>query len=112
MPVTTAEVAYFPGRTASYIEHDIAQSTACLLQKAGVEFTYLGKDEACCGIPMLMSGLWDTWEEIMRHNITAMKARGVKTVVTSCPACWLVWHTYYPQWSEKLGTIARGLRSR
>ncbi len=98
-----AETAYFPGCTASYVEHDIAQATACLLTKAGVEFTYLGKDEACCGIPMLASGLWDTWEEIMRHNIEQMKARGVKTVVTSCPACWLVWHTYYPQWAEKLG---------
>ena len=98
-----AEVAYFPGCTASYVEHDIAQATACLLIKAGIEFTYLGADEACCGIPMLVSGLWDTWEEIMRHNIAAMKARGVKTVVTSCPACWLVWKTYYPQWAEKLG---------
>jgi Fe-S oxidoreductase/FAD/FMN-containing dehydrogenase len=98
-----AEIAYFPGCTASYVEHDIAQSTACLLNKAGVEFTYLGKDEACCGIPMLVSGLWDTWEEIMRHNIEQMTARGVKTVVTSCPACWLVWHTFYPQWAEKLG---------
>ena len=98
-----ADVAYFPGCTASYVEHDIAQATACLLHKAGVEFTYLGADEACCGIPMLVAGLWDTWEEIMRHNIAAMKARGVRTVVTSCPACWLVWHTFYRQWAEKLG---------
>ncbi|MGQ9569037.1 MAG: FAD-binding and (Fe-S)-binding domain-containing protein [Anaerolineae bacterium] len=98
-----AEVAYFPGCTASYVEQDIAQATACLLHKAGIEFTYLGQDEACCGIPMLVAGLWDTWEEIMRHNIAAMKARGVRTVVTSCPACWLSWHTYYPQWAEKLG---------
>jgi Fe-S oxidoreductase/FAD/FMN-containing dehydrogenase len=98
-----AEVAYFPGCTASYVEHDIAQATACLLNKAGVEFTYLGHDEACCGIPMLVSGLWDTWEEIMRHNIQAMKERGVKTVVTSCPACWLVWHNFYPEWAKKLG---------
>jgi Fe-S oxidoreductase/FAD/FMN-containing dehydrogenase len=98
-----AEICYFPGCTASYVEQDIAQSTACLLDKAGVTFTYLGEDEACCGIPMLMAGLWDTWEEIMRHNIDAMKKRGVKTVVTSCPACWLVWKEYYPQWAEKLG---------
>jgi len=98
-----AEIAYFPGCTASFVEHDIAQATACLLIKAGVEFTYLGADEACCGIPMLVSGLWDTWEEIMRHNVDAMKARGVKTVVTSCPACWLVWHTLYPEWAKKLG---------
>jgi Fe-S oxidoreductase/FAD/FMN-containing dehydrogenase len=98
-----AEVAYFPGCTASYVEHDIAQATACLLHKAGVEFTYLGYDEACCGIPMLVAGLWDAWEEILRHNVEAMKARGAKTVVTSCPACWLVWHTLYPEWAKKLG---------
>ncbi|MFN2291264.1 MAG: FAD-binding and (Fe-S)-binding domain-containing protein [Anaerolineae bacterium] len=98
-----AEIAYFPGCTASYVEHDIAQATACLLHKAGVEFTYLGYDEACCGIPMLVAGLWDAWETIMRHNIEAMKARGVKTVITSCPACWLVWHTFYPEWAKKLG---------
>jgi Fe-S oxidoreductase/FAD/FMN-containing dehydrogenase len=98
-----AEIAYFPGCTASYVEPDIAQATACLLHKAGVEFTYLGHDEACCGIPMLVAGLWDAWETIMRHNIEAMKARGVKTIITSCPACWLVWSTFYPEWAEKLG---------
>jgi Fe-S oxidoreductase/FAD/FMN-containing dehydrogenase len=98
-----AELAYFPGCTASYVEHDIAQATACLMQKAGVEFTYLGRDESCCGIPMLVAGLWDTWEEILRHNVEAMRARGVKTVITSCPACWLVWHTLYPEWAKKLG---------
>jgi hypothetical protein len=32
-----------------------------------------------------------------------MQARGVEEVVTSCPACWLVWSTYYPQWAAKLG---------
>jgi Fe-S oxidoreductase len=98
-----ADICYFPGCTASYVEQDIAQSTACLLRKAGVEFTYLGEDEACCGIPMLMAGLWDTWEEIMRHNIEAMKKRGAKKVVTTCPACWLVWKQYYPEWAAKLG---------
>jgi len=98
-----AEIAYFPGCTASYVEQDIAQATACLLDKAGIVFTYLGEDEACCGIPMLMAGLWDTWEEIMRHNMSAMAKRGVKTVVTSCPACWLVWKEYYPRWAEELG---------
>ena len=97
-----AEIAYFPGCTASYVEHDIAQATACLLHKSGVEFTYLGHDEACCGIPMLVAGLWDAWEDILRQNVEAMKARGVKTVITSCPACWLVWHTLYPEWAQKL----------
>ena len=98
-----ADVGYFPGCTASYVEPDVAQGTAQLLNAAGVEFTYMGDGEACCGLPMLVSGQWDTWEEILRHNVNGMKARGVKTVVTSCPACWLSWTHYYPQWAKKLG---------
>ncbi len=99
----TAKIGYFAGCTASFVEQDIAQSSAKLLQAAGVEFTTLGKDEMCCGIPMLVAGKWDLFEEALRHNSAAMKAKGVEEVVTSCPACWLVWNTYYPQWAEKLG---------
>ena len=98
-----SDIGYFPGCTASYVETDVAQGTAQLLHAAGVEFTYMGDGEACCGLPMLVSGQWDAWEEILRHNIAGMKARGVKTVVTSCPACWLSWAHYYPEWAEKLG---------
>lgn len=98
-----AEVGYFPGCTASYVETDVAQGTARLLDAAGIRFTYMGDGEACCGLPMLVSGQWDTWEEILRYNIAGMKARGVKTVVTSCPACWLSWAVYYREWAKKLG---------
>jgi Fe-S oxidoreductase len=98
-----AKVGYFAGCTASFVEQDIAQASARLLQAAGVEFTTLGQDEMCCGIPMLVAGKWELFEAALRHNAEAMKARGVEEVVTSCPACWLVWNTYYPQWAEKLG---------
>lgn len=98
-----AEVGYFPGCTASYVEPDVAQGTARLLDAAGVQFTYMGDGEACCGLPMLVAGLWDDFVDIMRHNIEGMKERGVKTVVTSCPACWLSWKVYYPEWAERLG---------
>jgi Fe-S oxidoreductase/FAD/FMN-containing dehydrogenase len=98
----TAKIGYFAGCTASFVEQDIAQSAARLLDAAGVEFTTLGKDEMCCGIPMLVAGKWDLFEQALRHNSAAMQARGVEEVVTSCPACWLVWNTYYPQWASKL----------
>lgn len=98
-----ADLAFFCGCTASYVEHDIAQATVKLLDAAGYEFTYLGNDESCCGIPVLVAGQWDVWEEILRKNVAEMKKRKAKTVVTSCPACWLVWHKLYPEWCEKLG---------
>jgi Fe-S oxidoreductase/FAD/FMN-containing dehydrogenase len=100
---TQAKIAYFAGCTASLVEKDVAQGAAKLLCAAGVDFTYLGLQEACCGIPMLLAGRWDTFKEILRHNVAAMESRGVDTVVTSCPACWLSWHTYYPEWAQKLG---------
>ncbi len=98
-----ADVGYFPGCTASYVEPDVAQGTAYLLDAAGIDFTYMGDGEACCGLPMLVAGLWDDFADILRHNIEGMRERGVKTVVTSCPACWLSWKVYYPEWAEKLG---------
>lgn len=98
-----AEVAYFAGCTASFVEKDVAVGAVRLLDEAGIEFTYLGDKEACCGIPMLVAGKWDVFEKIMKMNTANMQKKGVKTVVTSCPACLLMWKTLYPQWAEKLG---------
>ncbi|MBE0524172.1 MAG: FAD-binding oxidoreductase [Methanosarcinales archaeon] len=102
-PKEKAEIAYFAGCTASYCERDIAEGTVRLLDKAGVDFTYLGQDEKCCAIPMLVAGKWDVFKDVMKHNIEEMKKRDVKTVVTSCPACHLVWKTVYPEFAEKEG---------
>lgn len=98
-----SEVAYFAGCTASFVEQDIAKAAVTLLSEAGIEFQYLGTDEACCGIPMLVAGKWDIFEKVMRHNIEEMKRQGVKKVITSCPACWLVWSHYYKEFARKLG---------
>jgi len=98
-----SEIVFFPGCTASYVEQDIAVSTARILDKAGIEFGYLGKEEACCGIPMLMAGKWEAFEEIMDHNIAAMKRKGAQTIITACPACRLIWDTYYRRWVEDRG---------
>lgn len=98
-----AEVMYFAGCTASYCSSDVAKATVRLLDAAGIEFTYLGADEACCGIPMKISGKWDVFEEIFEHNVSEARKRGVKTVVTSCPACALVWKELYPNLAAEKG---------
>ncbi len=102
-PGHKAKIAYFAGCTASHVETDIAQASVRLLDAAGVDFTYLGQKDNCCGTPMLMAGRWDVFEEIMRANIQNMKDAGVDTVVTSCPACDMMWRHYYPKWARKLG---------
>jgi Fe-S oxidoreductase/FAD/FMN-containing dehydrogenase len=102
-PGGKAKNVYFAGCTASYVEHDIGQASVRLLDKAGVDFVHLGKEENCCGTPMLVAGRWDLFAEIMKRNIELVKQAGADTVIASCPACDLMWRLYYPEWAKKLG---------
>jgi Fe-S oxidoreductase/FAD/FMN-containing dehydrogenase len=102
-PGGKAKNVYFAGCTASYVEHDIGQASVRLLDKAGVDFVHLGKEENCCGTPMLVAGRWDLFAEIMKRNIELVKQAGADTVIASCPACDMMWRQYYPEWAKKLG---------
>lgn len=102
-PAHRAKSVYFAGCTASYVEHDIAMASVRLLDEAGVDFTYLGEPENCCGTPVLVAGLWDDFADVMKKNIQAVKNIGADTVISSCPACNMMWRQVYPQWAEKLG---------
>jgi Fe-S oxidoreductase/FAD/FMN-containing dehydrogenase len=99
----TAEYAFFPGCTSSFVEQDVAQSAALLLKDAGIDYAYMGKEEHCCGIPMLVAGRWEVFDETAAHNIEYMKKTGATKIVTTCPACWLVWEVYYRHWAEEHG---------
>ena len=98
-----AEYAFFPGCTSSFVEQDVAQSAALLLKDAGIDYAYMGKDEQCCGIPMLVAGRWEVFDETAAKNIEGMKKTGATKIVTTCPACWLVWEVYYRHWAEEHG---------
>ncbi len=102
-PQHKAKTVYFAGCTASYVEQDIGMATVRLLDAAGVDFTYLGPRENCCGTPMLVAGKWEVFAETMRRNIEAVRAAGADTVITSCPACNMMWRHVYPEWARKLG---------
>lgn len=101
-PAHKSENVYFAGCTASYVENDIAEASVRLLDTAGVDFTYLGKEESCCATPMLVAGKWDLFADIMQKNTAAVKKAGGKQVITSCPACDMMWRQIYPEWSKKL----------
>ena len=102
-PGTSSKNVYFAGCTASYVEHDIGMATVRLLDAAGIDFTFLGEAESCCATPMLVAGKWDLFTETMRRNIEAVEAAGADTVISSCPACDMMWRKVYPEWAEKLG---------
>lgn len=98
-----SDILYFAGCTASYVATDIAEASMRLLQDSGYSVGYMGTDEACCGIPMKMAGKWDQFAEIFEHNVTEARKRGAKTIVTSCPACGLVWKELYASLAAERG---------
>jgi len=101
----TGELMYFAGCTASYVETDVAEASVRLLTDAGYDISYMGTDEACCGIPMKVAGKWDVFEDIYEHNTTEARKRGAKTIVTSCPACALVWKEIYAGLAAERGEV-------
>ncbi len=102
-PGRKGKAVYFAGCTASYVEHDIGIASVRLLDAAGVDFVHLGNEENCCGTPMLVAGKWDVFADIMKKNIELVKAAGADTVITSCPACDMMWRHGYTEWTKKLG---------
>jgi Fe-S oxidoreductase/FAD/FMN-containing dehydrogenase len=102
-PGKKGKAVYFAGCTASYVEQDIAMASVRLLDKAGVDFVTVGNKENCCGTPMLVAGKWEVFAETMKKNIAAVKTAGADTVISSCPACDMMWRHTYPEWAQKLG---------
>ncbi len=93
-----AEVVYFTGCVSSYFPmvQSIPIAVAEIFDAAGVDFTLLGEDEWCCGFPMLGAGLADQAGKLIDHNVQAVKAKGAKKVVFSCPSCYRMWKEHYP----------------
>ncbi len=92
-----AEVVYFVGCMASFSPavQDIPMAVADIFTAAGVKYTILGGEEWCCGYPMIVAGLKDKARELIEHNKEVIKKLGVKTVVFSCPSCYLTWKNEY-----------------
>jgi heterodisulfide reductase subunit D len=94
-----AEVVYFVGCTASYypLAQKIPMSLVEVLDLGGVDFTLLGEEEWCCGFPLLGAGLMDMFEQFKDHNIEAVRKKGAKEIVFTCPSCYQMWREYYPR---------------
>jgi len=95
---TEAEFAYFVGCVSAMfpMSYGIPQGFSEILAKSGVRFTTLGTDEWCCGYPLLMAGQLEQAGELIRHNVARVRELGVPRVVTTCPSCYHMWHSMYP----------------
>ncbi len=94
-----AEVVYFTGCVSAYfpMAQQIPIALSRIFQAAEVDFTLLGEEEWCCGFPLLGAGLREMTNEVIEHNVAAIKEKGASTIVFACPSCYQMWREYYPR---------------
>lgn len=93
------EVLYYVGCVSSFSPavQEIPQAFLRLLLKAGVDIGMLAGREWCCGFPLIIGGLREEADALIRHNIEeGIERMGAKTVVFNCPSCYYTWRKYYP----------------
>jgi len=83
-----AEIAYYAGCTGAYEAQPMVKGDVLVLNAIGRPFTMLPpEDEVCCGFPLFITGQFDMLEDLTKRLVEAYRARGVKTLVCSCPCC-------------------------
>ncbi len=91
-----ADVLYFVGCSASYVNPEIAKATAKILNASGTPFMLM-PDEWCCGNTLFSVGMLDEARELAKRNIEAVKATGAKTVLLTCAEGYRMWKVDYPK---------------
>jgi Fe-S oxidoreductase len=83
------EVLYWVGCAASFDERarTAAESTAKVLQAAGVDFAILGPRESCTGDPARRMGNEYLFQAQAEQNVSTLNEAGVTKIVASCPHC-------------------------
>ncbi len=97
------EVLYWVGCAAAYDERArvAAESTAKLLQKAGVDFAILGAREACTGDPARRMGNEYVFQQYAEQNVATLNEARVTKIVASCPHCLNSLGSEYPDFGGR-----------
>jgi len=95
-----ADVAYYAGCTGDYEAQPMVRGDVLVLNAIGTPFTMLPpEEEVCCGFPLFITGQHDLLEGLVKRLVAGYEARGVKTLVCSCPCCVNImsrdWPAYY-----------------
>jgi heterodisulfide reductase subunit D len=95
----TPEILFWVGCAGSFDQRaqKITRAFATILDKAGVRYAILGKEEACTGDPARRAGNEFLFQMMAYNNIQLLNNYGVKKIVTTCPHCFNIFRNEYPE---------------
>jgi Fe-S oxidoreductase len=101
------EYLYWVGCASSFDERArrTAESTAKLLQSAGVDFAILGPRESCTGDPARRIGNEYVFQAFAQQNVETLNEAGVHKIVANCPHCFNTLANEYPDFGGSYEVI-------
>ena len=101
------EYLYWVGCASSFDERArrTAESTAKLLQTAGVDFAILGPRESCTGDPARRMGNEYVFQAFAQQNVETLNEAGVTKIIANCPHCFNTLGNEYPDFGGNYEVI-------
>jgi Fe-S oxidoreductase len=101
------DLLYFPSCYTAYDPRlkKVAQATAKILNKAGVNYGILGTKESCCGESIRKTGNEELFKKLAKENIKTFIDNGVKKILVSSPHCYHTFKNEYPQFKVNFEVV-------
>ena len=80
-------------------------SLAKILDKSGLSWGTLGRDELCCGDSLRRLGNEYVFDRMAQANVKMFQEKGIKKIITQCPHCYSTLKNDYQQYGVKLEVI-------
>ncbi len=92
------DVLFWVGCAGSFDQRAqrITRAFALILEKTGVKYAILGKEEMCTGDPARRAGNEFLFQMMAYQNIQVLNNYGIKKIVTACPHCFNTLANEYP----------------
>lgn len=92
------EILFWVGCAGSFDQRAqrITKAFITILNKVGIKYAILGKEEMCTGDPARRAGNEFMFQMMAYQNIQILNGYGIKKIVTACPHCFNILGNEYP----------------
>ncbi len=93
------DVLFWVGCAGSFDQRaqKITKAFVTILNKVGVNYAILGKEEMCTGDPVRRAGNEFMFQMMAYQNIQILNNYAIKKIVTTCPHCFNTFKNEYPE---------------
>lgn len=93
------EILFWVGCAGSFDQRaqKITKAFTAILEKLGIRYAILGKEEMCTGDPVRRAGNEFMFQMMAYQNIQTLNNYKIKKIVTACPHCFNTLKNEYPE---------------